>query len=246
MQPITTDVQPLSGFLVETSADLHAGNEGDGLAALDEVPNLGRGHLGIDGDTGGACLQDPEVGHAPLRLVLAHQHHVPARTGAERDQAGCSALRQGVHVCVGVALDGLLADELYGGSVGVVAGGGVEELDQIVVGVDAAAIFFELVLELVEDPLVQTGHLDLEPVLAPVEVFDLEAEDLALARGHPIVELADVVGPKDVISVVDEGDEEVDDRLDRACRLLHRLGTSGQLGKGSLQRAAWSSLHGAE
>ncbi len=94
----------------------------------------------------------------------------------------------------------------------MVLGRGLEELDEVPVGIDPPRFLPRLgLVELGEHPLLEPGEVDVEPVVVPVDPGRIEVEP-RLGRDS-LEERASIVGAEDVLVVHDEGPEDLGSAL---------------------------------
>ncbi len=223
-------LQPRRGALellgAETLDDRVRRDHAGGAAGGDQAHQLLERQLMVERDRGGPGLEDAEVADAPLRPVLRHQHDAVVDSHAALAQPGRGLRRHVLHPLVGVdhrlAVVGLERQEAHGDPVAVQLGGGVEQLEQVLVGVDRARALAELVVQHREHPLHQAGEVSVEPVVAPVDGVDVPGQRLAILGRQPPVERRDVVGAERDVAVVGE-------RLEQVHQLGHPAGELGDL-----------------
>ena len=138
-----------------------------------------------------------------------------------------------MQVLVAVRLLPLAAFHAQGHARGVQLGGGVEQFQQVVVGVHALGLGRVGLVQLGQDPLLQARKVDVEEVVVPVNGLRRPRQKGAFLDGQPVAQGADVVRTQDVGVVQDEGPEQVDvlarllgDSLDLVDLLLDAVDSS--------------------
>ena len=180
--------------------------------------------LGVDGDAGRAGLEDAEVADAPLGRVVADEQDAVAGLDARAGEEGCGARRQlaaGRRRCT--ARCSPSRSMRMATRVREALGRGLEELEQVAVGVDALGLRAHVLFERREDPLLEAGEVDVHPVVVPVERLRVPAQEPLLVLAHLREERAHVVGAEDVGVLDHERAEHVERLFGLARHLLDTL-----------------------
>ncbi len=139
--------------------------------AANRTQLLGRDHL-VQRHCDRAGIQDREKSHHPVRRVLADQQHAISRPHAATGQHQRGA--RGAVAGLAVTERGLLARLMMGyqGSARAMLGGrGFEQFDQVAMAAGGAHAPASVQVQLGENMLAQPGYMNIDPVVAPVDLF---------------------------------------------------------------------------
>ena len=108
--------------------------------------------------------------------------------------------------------------------------GGLEHLEQIAIGINALGLRAHVLFECRQHPLFQTRHVNVQPVVIPVERFGIPRQELRLILRDPGEQRAHIIRTKDVSIFCGEREKHLESffglaRLlfDAIDRLLHTI-----------------------
>ena len=147
---------------------------------------------------------------------------------ARKERRG--ARGQLAQIRIGVLLFVTIALDAHRDAGRVALRGGLEHLEQIAIGIHALWLRAHVLFKRWQHPLFQTRHMNIQPIVIPVEGFGIPRQELRLILGDAGEECAHIVRAKDVSILYGERQKHLEGFFGLACllfdaidRLLHTI-----------------------
>ena len=123
----------------------------------------------------------------------------------------------------------------------------LEHFEQVAIGVNALWFDAHVFLERRQHPLLQAGHVNVQPVVVPIDLVRIPREQLPLVLAHAIEERTHIIATEDISILISERLEHLEcffrfarllfDRIDGLLDALHDafVAPTAPLGLGSVQ-----------